>query len=168
MLADCLKCLYLARIGRPDILWSVNKIGKISHKMTRDCDKRSARLISYIHRTNYHQKYCDVGNRLSIVDWVYSKTQTLLATLQTPNQPLGESYVFSEVEYLFPQVGCVRSKRQCLTVPQNRKLFIYLDARFRMDGILALRSVGCGDRSIVFFKEHPSSSERSVSKREGR
>ena len=28
-----LKCLYLARIGRPDILWSVNKPGTIDHKM---------------------------------------------------------------------------------------------------------------------------------------
>ena len=28
-----LKCLYLARIGRPDILWSVNKPFEISHKM---------------------------------------------------------------------------------------------------------------------------------------
>ena len=40
--------------------------------------------------------------RLSIVDWVYSKTQTLLATLKTLNQPRGESYVLSEVEHLFP------------------------------------------------------------------
>ena len=30
---NVLKCLYLARIGRPDILWSVNKTGTICHKM---------------------------------------------------------------------------------------------------------------------------------------
>ena len=28
-----LKCLYLAQIGRLDILWSVNKLAKISHEM---------------------------------------------------------------------------------------------------------------------------------------
>ena len=28
--------------------------------------------------------------------------------------------------------------------------------------------MGCGDRSVAFFKEHPSSSERSLSKRKGR
>ena len=28
-----LKCLYLARIGRPDILWSVNKLATVNHKM---------------------------------------------------------------------------------------------------------------------------------------
>ena len=43
-----LKCLYLARIGRPDILWSVNKL---ITKWTKACDKRLNRLISYIHHT---------------------------------------------------------------------------------------------------------------------
>ena len=38
-----LKCLYLARIGRPDILWSV-------------------RLISYIHHTREYKQYCHVVN----------------------------------------------------------------------------------------------------------
>ena len=30
-----LKCLYLARIGRPDILWSVNKLARSITKWTR-------------------------------------------------------------------------------------------------------------------------------------
>ena len=40
-----LKCPYLARIGRPDILWSVNKLARTVTKWTRACDKRLARLI---------------------------------------------------------------------------------------------------------------------------
>ena len=35
-----LKCLYLARIGRPDILWSVNKVARAITKWTKACDKR--------------------------------------------------------------------------------------------------------------------------------
>ena len=46
-----LKCLYLARIGRPDILWSVNKFARSITKWTKACDKRLNRLISYIHHT---------------------------------------------------------------------------------------------------------------------
>ena len=46
-----LKCLYLARIGRPDILWSVNKLARSVTKWTQTCDRRLARLISYIHHT---------------------------------------------------------------------------------------------------------------------
>ena len=33
-----LKCLYLARIGRPDILWSVNKLAHAVTKRTNACD----------------------------------------------------------------------------------------------------------------------------------
>ena len=42
-----LQCLYLARIGRPDILWSVNKLARAVTKWT----KGLARLISYIRHT---------------------------------------------------------------------------------------------------------------------
>ena len=45
-----LKCLYLSRIGRPDILWSVNKLARTVTKWLRACDKRLTRLISYIHQ----------------------------------------------------------------------------------------------------------------------
>ena len=57
-----LKCLYLARIGRPDILWSVNKFARSITKLTEACDRRLARLISYTHHTNDSRQYCHVGN----------------------------------------------------------------------------------------------------------
>ena len=44
-----LKCLYFARIGRPDIPRSVNKLARSITKWTKACDKRLNRLISYIH-----------------------------------------------------------------------------------------------------------------------
>ena len=43
-----LKCLSMARIGRLDILWSVNKFARSITKWTKACDKRLNRLISYI------------------------------------------------------------------------------------------------------------------------
>ena len=57
-----LKCLYLARIGRPDILWSVNKLTRSITKWTNACDKRLNRLISYIHHTSEYKQHCHVGN----------------------------------------------------------------------------------------------------------
>ena len=57
-----LKCLYVARIGRPDILWSVNKFARSITKWTKACDKRLSRLISYIHHTCAYKQYCYVGN----------------------------------------------------------------------------------------------------------
>ena len=57
-----LKCLYLARIGRPNILLSVNKLARSITKWTKACDKRLNRLISNIHHTSEHKQYCHVGN----------------------------------------------------------------------------------------------------------
>ena len=52
----------LARIGRPDILWSVHELVRAITKWTKACDKRLARLISNIHHTCEHRQYCHVGN----------------------------------------------------------------------------------------------------------
>ena len=52
------ECLYLARIGRPDILWSVHKLARAVTKWTKAC----ARSISYIHFTSDYRQYCHVGN----------------------------------------------------------------------------------------------------------
>ena len=57
-----LKCLYWARIGRPDILRSVNKLARAVTKWTRAWDKRLARLISKIHHTSDYRQYCHVGS----------------------------------------------------------------------------------------------------------
>ena len=57
-----LKCLYLTRNGRLDILWSVNELAGSVTKWKRACDRRLARLICYIrHRIDYRQ-YIHVGN----------------------------------------------------------------------------------------------------------
>ena len=46
-----LKCLYMSRTGRSDILWSVSKLARAVTMWTKACDKRLARLTSYIHHT---------------------------------------------------------------------------------------------------------------------
>ena len=55
------KCAHKARIGIPDILWSVNKLARAVRKWTQACDSRLARLISYIHHTNVFRQYGHVG-----------------------------------------------------------------------------------------------------------
>ena len=57
-----LTCLYLTRIGRPDNLWSVNKLARAVTKWNQACDRRLARLISYIHHANDFRQYCHVCN----------------------------------------------------------------------------------------------------------
>ena len=57
-----LKYVNLARIGRPDILWSVNKLARSITKWTKACDKRLSNSTSYIHFTGGYKQYCHVGN----------------------------------------------------------------------------------------------------------
>ena len=57
-----LNCPYLARIGRLDILWLVNKLARTVSKWTRAWDKRLARLISYTHCTSGYMQFCHVEN----------------------------------------------------------------------------------------------------------
>ena len=56
------KCVYLARLGRPDILWSVNVVARSVTKWTKACDKRLSRLIANIHHTCEYRQCCHVGN----------------------------------------------------------------------------------------------------------
>ena len=87
-----LKYLYLARNGRPDILWSVNKLARSITKWTKACDKRLNRLISHIHHTCEYKQYCHVENT-AIQDWDCFKT-----LIQNPL--LEEHCAFLEVTHL--------------------------------------------------------------------
>ena len=62
----------------------------------------------------------------SIADLVYSKTQTLLATLRTRDQPQVVFCEFWEVGLLSQLVGCARNKLLFRTVLQNLKLFLWM------------------------------------------
>ena len=58
-----LTCLYSARIGRPDLLWTVDYLAGSVTKWNGACGLRLARLISYIHHTTNYKHYCHVGNQ---------------------------------------------------------------------------------------------------------
>ena len=97
-----LKCFFLARIGRPDILWSVNKLAGTITKWTKACDKRLNKLISYIHHT------CEYKNSIAMwvilqnnAGWDCFKTPIFQEILRTQNPLLEEYYVFLEVIHLF-------------------------------------------------------------------
>ena len=72
-----LKCLFLARIGRPDILWSVNKLARSITKWTKVCDKRLNRLIlTFITHVNTNSIAMWVMLQNN-ADWDCFKTQIL-------------------------------------------------------------------------------------------
>ena len=58
-----LKCLYLTRVGTPDLLWTFNCLAGSVTKWKRACDLRLGLLISYLHHTANYKQYCHVGNQ---------------------------------------------------------------------------------------------------------
>ena len=78
------------------------------------------------------------ATQLSIVAWVFSKTQILLETLRTSNQPRKEFLCIIGSRTFVPISA--RNKRQYPTIKQNLKSF-RMDAGLRMDGLTALQSV---------------------------
>ena len=105
-----LKCLYLARFGRPDIPWSVNKLARSITKWTRACDKRLSSLISYIHHT------CEFN-----AGWDCFKTLIVHEILRIQNLLRVEHGAFSEATRSFQFAGCVKNKLQFRTAQQNQK-----------------------------------------------
>ena len=57
-----LKALYVARIGRMDLMWAVNMLAREVTKWTVACDRRLHRMISWMHHTIEHAQINHVGD----------------------------------------------------------------------------------------------------------
>ena len=117
------KCLYLARIGRPDILRSVNKFARSITKWTKACGKRLNRLISYIHPACEYKPYCYVGNTAKQCRLGLFQDSDCAGYFEDSKSTSGGRLCFLEVLHLFQSVGCVRNKLQFRTVQPNQKSF---------------------------------------------
>ena len=123
-----LKCFFLARIGRPDILWTVNKLARSVTKWTRACDRRLARLISYIHHTSDYRQYCHVGNtaqhcRLGLFPDSKSTSGRILCVFGSRT---------------FVPISWMCKKQTSVSHSSTESEIISLDAGLRMDGLPAL------------------------------
>ena len=101
------------------------------------CDKRLARLISYIHHTSEYWHFFVVWEtQHNNTDLDCFKTLILQETLKTRSQHQEEFCAFSEAEHLCQRVGCARNKPQFHTVPLKQRKS--LNAGLRKDKIPAL------------------------------
>ena len=110
-----LKCWNLARVGRPDILWSVNKLARSITKWTKSCDKRLSRLSSY------NSSYM----------WI----QTVLSCgKHCPSS--GTLCIFGS--HTFVPISWMCKKQTSVSHSSTESEIISLDAGLRFDGIPAL------------------------------
>ena len=132
-----LKCLYLARIGRPDILWSVNKLARSITKWTKACDKRLNRLISYIHHTCEYKQYCHVGNTAKQCKLELFQDSDFAGDLEDSQSTSGGTLcVFGS--HTFVPMSRMCKKHTSVSHSSTESDIISLDAGLRLDGITAL------------------------------
>ena len=127
----------MARIGRPDIFWSVNKLDRSITKWTRARDKRSARLISYIHHTSEFKHYCHVGNTAQQCRLGLFEDSDFAEDIEDSKSTSGgilcifRSHTFVPISWMCKKQASVY---HCSTEAE----IMFLDAGLRTDGIPAL------------------------------
>ena len=132
-----LKCLYLGRIGGPDILWSVNNLARSITKWTKACDKRLNRLVSYIHHTCEYNQYCHVGNTAKQCRLGLFRDSDFAGDLEDSKSTSGGTLcVFGS--YTFVPISWMCKKQTSFSHSSTECEIISLDTGLRSDGLLAL------------------------------
>ena len=128
-----MKCLYLARIGRLDIRWSVNKLARSITKST----KRLNRLISYTHHSCEYKQYCYVGNTAKQCRLGLFQDSDFAGGLEDSKSTSGGTLcVFGS--HTFVRLSWMCKKQTSVSHISTESEIISLDAGLRLDGIPAL------------------------------
>ena len=132
-----LGCLYLARIGRPDILWSVNKLARSMTKWTKACDKRLNRLVSYIHHTSEYKQYCHVENTAKHCRLGLFQDSDFARDPEDPKSTSGGTLcIFGSHTFVTTSWVCVG--QTAVSLKSTESEIISLDVGLSLDGIPAL------------------------------
>ena len=151
-----LKCSYLARIGRPDILWSVNKLAPSITKWTKACDNRLSRLISYIHHTCEYRQYCHVGNTAKRCRLGLFQDSDFAGDLEDSKSASGRTLcVFGS--HTFVPISWMCKKQTAGSYSSTESEIISVDAGLRLDGLPALE---LWDLSVSVFGSMTQTTER--------
>ena len=118
-------------------LLSWNKLARTATEWTRACDKRLARLISYIHHTNDYRQYCSVGNTAQHCRLGLFRDSDFAGDLEDSKSTSGGVLcIFGSRTFVPTNWMC--NKQTSVSHSSTESAIILLDAGFSMDGILAL------------------------------
>ena len=127
----------MARIGRPDILWSVNTFARSIAKWTKGCDKRLSRLISYTHHTCEYKQCCHVGNTAKQCRLGLFQDSDFAGDLEDSKSASGGTLcVFGS--HTFVPISWMCKKQTAVSHSSTESEIVSLDAGLRLDGIPAL------------------------------
>ena len=143
LLTNCSKMpvcgLYVARIGRPDILWFVYKLAlaSISLNGPEPVTKRPARLISYSHHTCELKHYCHVGNTAQQCRlWLFQDSDFAGDLEDSKSTSGGTLCIFGS--HTFVPISWMCKKQTSVSHSSTESEIISLDAGLRLDGIPVL------------------------------
>ena len=128
-----LTCFELVRIGRPDILWSVNKLALAFTKWTRASD----RLISYIHNTSNFRQYYHGGNTAEQCRLGFFHDSDFAGDLEDSKPTSGGMLCIFGSRTSVP-ISWMCKKQSSVSHSSTESEVISLDAGSPMDGIPAL------------------------------
>ena len=118
-------------------LCSVNKLARAVTKRTKACDKRLARLISYIHHTCEYRQYCHVGNTAKQCRWGLFQDSDFAGDFEDSKSTSGGLMCMFGSHTFVPTSWMCR-KQTSVSHSSTEAEVISLDAGLRMDGIPAL------------------------------
>ena len=124
-------------LGNLIFFWSVNKLARAVTKWTKECDKRLARLISYIHHTSEHRQYCYVGNTAQQCRLGLFRDSDFAREIEDSKSTSGGILrIFGS--HTFVPISWMCKKQTSVSHSTTEAEIISLDAVLRMDGIPAL------------------------------
>ena len=105
--------------------------------MTKACDKRLCRLISYIHHTCEYKQYCHVGNTAKQCRLGLFQDSDVAGDLEDSKSTSGGTLCVLG-SHTFVPISWMCKKRTSVSHSSTESDIISLDAGLRMDGIPAL------------------------------
>ena len=127
----------MARIGRPDILWSVNELVRAVTKWTKACDKRLTRSISYIHHTSEYRQYCYAGNTAQQCRLGLFQDSDFAGDLEDSKSTSG-GVLCIFASHTFVPTSWMCKMQTSVSHSSTKAEIIFLDAGLRMGGIPVL------------------------------
>ena len=132
-----LKALYLARIGRPDLLWAVNTLAREVTKWTVACDKRLLGLISYINCTKDYVQTCFVGDNPEDC-WIAMFVDASFAGDLQDSKSTSGMYLCLVGPNTFMPIPWLCKKQGAVSRSSTEAEVISLEASLRQEGLPAL------------------------------
>ena len=115
----------------------MNKLARSITKLTKACDKRQCRLISYIHHRCEYKQYCYVGNTAKQCRLGLFQDSDFAGDAKDSKSTSGGTLCVFE-SHSFAPVSWMCKKQTSVSHSSTEAEVISIDAGLRMDGIPAL------------------------------